>query len=481
MEKVEDLYKKYQLDTINSDIKNKNFFYEDNLIKVEVDEDLKLVTIFDINGNVIVDGKLIESIPCVNKNKLGNISFNDNNRYLMIQYKRKIDNEICIGIFDKNTGFMLVDDIREFYVKTDNKKSFFGFLKSFSNKNSDDGKESMVLDSSLLLDFLSNFHSFSNCLCYFGNEYINVYSIYDRKNVIKIHKDNIPGNIESLYAFPNKILGNFSSESMIKSFSYDIETEKCEFLDPIYIQKIDGNLIYSGASKVYLFDDRTGIIVNVSDDISSVKQGANKLVRLRTPILSLEEFKEVNNIFDEEKRRETLHSKINTKIYYFEEEKKKFENAAKKRKLELKRTLNRIELLLEDKKTRDMADQFLHTVPIDKKDLLEIVNDHYEIVPMYRNMLKFFDLSGICFENTKVSDINFNGTNASIDPQVVYNHDVSNSKFNEFSFTPFTDFSNVLAYGTDFTNCNNFINLNGAIVDEKTKMPAIEGPKKRRF
>ena len=101
---------------------------------------------------------------------------------------------------------------------------------------------------------------------------------------------------------------------MIKSFSYDIETEKCEFLDPIYIQKIDGNLIYSGASKVYLFDDRTGIIVNVSDDISSVKQGANKLVRLRTPILSLEEFKEVNNIFDEKKRRETLHSKINTKI-----------------------------------------------------------------------------------------------------------------------------------------------------------------------
>ena len=81
-------------------------------------------------------------------------------------------------------------------------------------------------------------------MCYFGNEYINVYSIYDRKNVIKIHKDNIPGNIESLYAFPNKILGNFSSELMIKSFSYDIETEKCEFLDPIYIQKIDGNLIF---------------------------------------------------------------------------------------------------------------------------------------------------------------------------------------------------------------------------------------------
>ena len=481
MEKIEELYKKYQLDTIYSDIKNKKFSYVDYQVKVEMDNDLKSVAIFDIDGNVVVNGKLIESIPCVSKNNLDKFSFDKNNSYLMIEYKRNFDNMTCIGVFDKKTGFMLVDDIREFYVIEKNNKSFFETFKSLIKKNSRTNSESFVLDSSMLLDFLSKFKSFNNCLCYFGNGTIDVYSVYDRNNVIRIDKGKIPGNIDSLYAFPTKILGNFFSDSIIKSFSYDTETGKCEFLDPIYIRKVDGNLIYSGASKIYLFDDRTGNIVNVFDDISSFKLDSNKLVRLETPIVSFEEFKELNGISDEEKRREALQSKLSTKIYYFEEEKKKIEDANKKRKAELRKMLNRVKFLLEDKKTSDMANQFLHSISIDRKDLFEVVDDHYEISSMYKDMLKFFNLSCISFENVKISDINFSSSNASIDPQIVYKKDISNSIFYDFNFTSFTDFSDVVAYGTDFTNCNNFINLNGAIVDEKTKLPTIEGTIKRRF
>ena len=105
-------------------------------------------------------------------------------------------------------------------------------------------------------------------------------------------------------------------------------------------------------------------------------------------------------------------------------------------------------------------------------DLLFIKKDeHFEIREAFKNILAYFDLSQINFTNVNVSSLDFSYTNAMINPQSIYNKDMSNGVYKNISFLP-KDFSGVNLCGADLSECNlDFAILDGAITDDKTVLP----------
>ncbi len=102
--------------------------------------------------------------------------------------------------------------------------------------------------------------------------------------------------------------------------------------------------------------------------------------------------------------------------------------------------------------------------------LLVEVDGHMEFRREYIPLLRLIDLSAVDSTNLKVSDIDFRGTNIRINPQVVYNRDFSNSKFDDQNFS-FICFDRCNLCGTDLGqefDCRYFVNV---IVDEKTVLP----------
>ena len=110
-------------------------------------------------------------------------------------------------------------------------------------------------------------------------------------------------------------------------------------------------------------------------------------------------------------------------------------------------------------------------IPIDSDILLIHVGDHMEINPLFLRSLGSIDLGFVSFKNVKVSGVDFSNTNAHINPQEVYNKDMSNSHFRGLNFT-ISDFTGVDITNSDFTDCNmDFANLTGAIINEFTILP----------
>lgn len=106
---------------------------------------------------------------------------------------------------------------------------------------------------------------------------------------------------------------------------------------------------------------------------------------------------------------------------------------------------------------------------IDGSLLLTKVDDHFEIKKEFIKHLSYLDLSYIDFTNVKVSGVDFSGTNADLDPQRVYNKDMSNSNYKGLNFTS-KNFNGVNIKGSNFTECiMDFALLDGAIKDENTK------------
>ena len=82
------------------------------------------------------------------------------------------------------------------------------------------------------------------------------------------------------------------------------------------------------------------------------------------------------------------------------------------------------------------------------------VGDHLEILPWYleNNLLPVINLSTNTFDNVKVSGIDFTGTNANIDPQTVYNKDMSHGIYDGLNFT-MKRFEGVNIDGASFEGC----------------------------
>jgi len=96
------------------------------------------------------------------------------------------------------------------------------------------------------------------------------------------------------------------------------------------------------------------------------------------------------------------------------------------------------------------------SIPITQEVFLKSVNDHYEIDEEFIDisLLRFLNLSLIDFTNVKVRGIDFRHTSARINPQTVYNKDISNCTFDDSNVKFFDDYTGVIMENTNFEQCD---------------------------
>lgn len=113
---------------------------------------------------------------------------------------------------------------------------------------------------------------------------------------------------------------------------------------------------------------------------------------------------------------------------------------------------------------------------IDRDMLLLEKEDHWVINPDLYGVLRFFDLSVIDFTNVAVNGVDFSYSNAKIDPQKVYNKDMSGGNFTGMQFIG-TFFQNVNICGANFTDCVTDLTdiKDGSIYDDYTIFPSERG------
>lgn len=134
----------------------------------------------------------------------------------------------------------------------------------------------------------------------------------------------------------------------------------------------------------------------------------------------------------------------------------------KKRREELFKKINEVVNLTKSLEMLGIEPTHLYgTIPITEDLLLVQVDDHLEINRniIDASLIRFFNLSLINFNNVKVSGIDFRKSKAKIDPQIVYNKDISNCIFDDFNISPFTNFEGVITDNADFSECSFEVNI----------------------
>ena len=109
-------------------------------------------------------------------------------------------------------------------------------------------------------------------------------------------------------------------------------------------------------------------------------------------------------------------------------------------------------------------------IRIPESELFIKVNDHYEIKDEYLPYLEQIDFVFISTENLKVSGIDWSKTNINIDPQKVYNKDLSYTKFADHNIS-FKNFDGCILIGADLSEELDSYGFENAIVDKYTKLP----------
>jgi len=140
-----------------------------------------------------------------------------------------------------------------------------------------------------------------------------------------------------------------------------------------------------------------------------------------------------------------------------EDKEKIREEEIKNKRKEVKKKIVEITSLLQNIESLGMDSKNIYgTIPINEDLFLVKIDDHFEINRDFINaeLLRFFNLSLINFENVKVSGIDFRKSNARINPQIVYKKDISNCKFDNYNISPFTDLEKVNISNTDFSECS---------------------------
>ena len=169
------------------------------------------------------------------------------------------------------------------------------------------------------------------------------------------------------------------------------------------------------------------------------------------------------------------------KVLKEQEEKRRIQQAIEEREKEEKRISEQKASYLSIisdafEKLEELHVQF-DRIPV-PGDLFDWKTDHYEIKEDYVNYLRAFDLSQTDFNNVKVSGgINFKGSNARIDPQQVYNKNMSGSDYTGLYFSPFADFTmaNICGSKFSFDDDDSTIDvfnstIKNAIYDDDTKI-----------
>ncbi len=170
----------------------------------------------------------------------------------------------------------------------------------------------------------------------------------------------------------------------------------------------------------------------------------------------------------DEKNAELEHQRL------LEEQKKKDIESTKK---SISDNLKRIKELIAFLQANDIPNNLKISIPED--ELIIKVDDHLEINPFYLDYIDFIDFNYINTNNLKVCNINWKGTNISIDPQTVYKKDLRNAIFGDHNIT-FKSFAGCDLRGTDISEELDSMDIKDAITDKSTKIhPSLLEDKKR--
>lgn len=138
----------------------------------------------------------------------------------------------------------------------------------------------------------------------------------------------------------------------------------------------------------------------------------------------------------------------------------------------LEKQIQKILILLVQKKSMMGKGAKLHSISITEELLYDEVDGHFEIKSIYLPFLKYLNLQLIDTTNLKVSNIDFRGSNITINPQKVFNKDLSYAKFDDENIR-FGNFRGCDLRGTDISHESFFEGLDEAIIDENTKLPSV--------
>ena len=314
--------------------------------------------------------------------------------------------------------------------------------------------------------------SFNNGLAKTGNGHINlrgdsvkVTNFEDGVDYIKgiirpTYYNNVKKTYDKMECVPYKDLGEYLI--CIKDSVYVIFSKESRMYTNTGIKHVSGELSFSRKGNLLelnnnIFYLSSGECISLSNVLNLANIGSYR----DEDVLSYEEFslniKRDSSYFDrvvnescEAKKKKAIDD-VNR--VHAEEDKKRQEIIDKL--TSLKAALGKL-----DKGASDLSQ-------IDRDVLIREVDDHFEINPEFLNQLRFLNLAYIDFTNVKVSGIDFSGSNASIDPQLVYKKDMSNGKYDGLSFTT-SDFSGVNITGASFDGCNmDFALMDGAIREER--------------
>lgn len=92
--------------------------------------------------------------------------------------------------------------------------------------------------------------------------------------------------------------------------------------------------------------------------------------------------------------------------------------------------------------------KFYHSIKIDNDTFLTKVDDHYEIKSEFLSVLNFLNLENIDTNNLKVCGIDISESNLKIDPQLIYNKDLSNTTLDDKNLASY-NFDGVNMEGTN--------------------------------
>ena len=258
-----------------------------------------------------------------------------------------------------------------------------------------------------------------------------------------------------------KIHGDISYADFTGARSKNSRFDSRIKIDPAYIESFEGTKSNSFSNSYLKDTDFTGSIgatidlrtIGSNSDYKSCNYTDSTVIGLNGEYVSISEdgklttniLKSIDEILQNEKEYLLLNKKS------LEEARKKLieEN---KRKVQEK--INELVKLLDATEKLGIEPKKLYAmIPIDREELLVNIDDHYEINRNFVENLRFFNLSLIDFTNVKVSGIDFRGSAGRINPQTVYNKDLSNGMFDASNIKFFDDLTGVNIEGADFTEC----------------------------
>ena len=261
-----------------------------------------------------------------------------------------------------------------------------------------------------------------------------------------------------------EILGNVENVRFDDNFIIDLNNKKVFFV--YENQKIDITEYYNK----YLYNNIDKI---------SIRKGVRD-------ILSKEEY-----VFLKSNQREQLMQEVKKekedleraqKLQELEDNKIRFHDEQEIAQQEKKKAFEKIKEGFETLRKMNNGMDISNLLPLIREnvDIFITCGDHKEIDKDYIDILLLIDLTHFDFKNVKVDGINFQNTNVilgahGLNPQEVYNKNISNCNFEGIYVPPFVDFTGVDIRGTRFSNDKNPVSLdffNGtfkdAIWDEST-------------